>query len=99
MSDTIIDKLLLQAIETNKVKINEYEVSMAQLNTQVDILNKENREYLLKYQELCPHTAEEHVETKGTPGGYDHVSETTYTVSCSRCGKVKRSRLERGTYA
>lgn len=99
MTDTVVDKLLLQAIANNKQKINDYQVSIAQLNTQVDILNKENKEYLDKYMELCPHIEVKRYEVSHMEGGYDHKSETLFEDKCTRCGKVMGSRLERGYYA
>lgn len=99
MTDTIVDKLLLQAIETNKIKIDKYREQVNQLVTTLDILTKENKEYLNKYQELCPHTDIKREQTGYIAGGYDHVSQTTYTDKCTRCGKVVGSKNVRGTYA
>lgn len=99
MTDTIVDKLLLQAIESNKIKIREYEVHRIQLQTQMDILSKENTEYLAKYQELCHHPSSTKERTHYMSGGYDHVSEEQFEDKCDRCGKVLDSYLVRGTYA
>jgi hypothetical protein len=99
MTDTIVDKLLLQAIKSNEVKIKEYEVQRIQLQTQMDILSKENKEYLAKYQEMCSHPSSSREQTHYMSGGYDHVSEAQYEEKCDRCGKVLSSKLIRGTYA
>lgn len=99
MTDTIVDKLLLQAIESNKIKFKEYEVQRIQLQTQMDILSKENTEYLAKYQELCPHPSSTKEWVNYKSGGYDHVSEEEFEDKCDRCGKVLSSKLVRGTYA
>lgn len=99
MTDSIVDKLLLQAIASNKEKIKGYEVQRIQLQTQIDILTKENIEYLSKYQETCPHTDFVREQTHHMSGGYDYVSETQYEDRCVRCGKVTGSKLVRGTYA
>lgn len=99
MTDTVVDKLLQQAIDNNKSLINSHEIKRAQLQTQIDILHKENKEYLDKYQELCPHKTSVREVTHHMEGGYDYVSETQYRDICSRCGKVVGSELVRGTYA
>jgi hypothetical protein len=99
MTETVVDKLLQQAIASNKEKIKGYEVHRIQLQTQIDILTKENKEYLDKYQELCPHETSVREETHHMEGGYDYVSETQYRDVCTRCGKVTGSKLVRGTYA
>jgi hypothetical protein len=99
MTDTVVDKLLLQAIASNKEKIKGYEVHRIQLQTQIDILTKENAEYLAEYQKTCPHTESVREQTHHMEGGYDYVSETQYRDVCTRCGKVTGSKLVRGTYA
>ena len=99
MTDTVVDKLLLQAIASNKEKIKGYEVHRIQLQTQIDILTKENTEYLAEYQKACPHNESVREQTHHMEGGYDHVSETQYRDVCTRCRKVTGSKLVRGTYA
>lgn len=99
MTDTVVDKLLLQAIADNKEKIKGYEVHRIQLQTQIDILTKENAEYLTEYQKACLHTLSTRETVSHMDGGYDHVSETQYRDVCTRCGKVTGSKLVRGTYA
>ena len=96
---TIIDNLLLQAIDSNKEKIKEYQLKLLQLNTQTEILYKENIAYLEKYQELCPHELSSRETVGYMEGGYDHVSETHYREVCTRCGKITASNVVRGTYA
>lgn len=100
MMDTIVDKLLLQAIESNKVKIKEYEVQRIQLQTQMDILHKENEEYLDKYREMCSHIGLIVKEVTGSSaGGYYDKSYTEYSHICSRCRKVLRVENVVGSYA
>lgn len=99
MSNDILDKLLLQAIASNQEKVKQYDVQMAQIGTQIDILNKEIREYRAKYQDMCPHVDAITEKTHYMEGGYDHVSETQYETKCVRCAKVLGSELVRGTYA
>lgn len=99
MTDTVVDKLLLQAIEYNKIKIKEYQEKVVGLQTQAGILLKENVEYTNKYQELCPHTDVKRHQVSHMEGGYDHVSETLFEDKCTRCKKVLGSRLSRGYYA
>ena len=99
MTDTVVDKLLLQAIASNKEKINGYEVHRIQLQTQIDILTKENAEYLVEYQKACPHKDSARETVSNTAGDYYNVSETQYRDVCTRCGKVTGSKLVRGTYA
>jgi cell division protein FtsL len=98
MSDTVVHKLLIQAIASNKEKISKYKVEIKGLDNQIGILNKEIEEYLTALQKNCEH-AEVKRESQYTEGGYDHVSQTTYTDRCVKCDKVISSRLERGTYA
>jgi len=99
MTDTVVDKLLLQAIANNKELIKTHHVHRIQIQTQIDNLTKENAEYLAKYQELCPHETSARETVSHMEGGYDHVSETQYRDVCTRCGKVTGSKLVRGTYA
>ena len=99
MTDTVVDKLLLQAIDNNKDLIKAHEVHRIQLQTQIDILTKENAEYLAEYQKACTHEHSARETVSHMEGGYDHVSETQYRDVCARCGKVTGSKLVRGTYA
>lgn len=99
MTDTVVDKLLQEAIAKNRDLIADHKIHISALNSQVSILTKENEEYLAKYQELCPHTESTRETVSHMEGGYDHVSETQYRDICTRCGKVTGSKLVRGTYA
>jgi hypothetical protein len=98
VTDTIVDKLLIQAIGINAEKIAEHEKQVAFIRNQILILQKEITEYRAEYKKACPHP-EKTVESFYTEGGYDYKSETTYITKCVRCGEKLSSRVERGGYA
>jgi hypothetical protein len=99
MTDTVVDKLLKQAIEVNKKLIIDHTEQVGLLHNQITILDKENAMYLAEYQKHCKHTDSITHQTHYMSGGYDHVSETQYEDRCVRCNIVTGSELVRGTYA
>lgn len=99
MTDTVVDKLLKQAIEVNEKLIIDHTKQVDLLHNQIAILKKENAEYLAEYQKHCEHTDSIRNQIHYMSGGYDHVSETQYEDRCVRCNIVIGSKLIRGTYA
>ena len=99
MTDTLVDKLLKEAITANGIKINDYRKQIELFNNQIAILNKENKEYVAEYQKNCLHPEKKKRAVSHMSGGHDHTSQTTYEIRCTRCEKLFESRIERGTYA
>lgn len=99
MTDTITDKLILQAIDINSKKISEYEEQVSNIQEQASILYKEIQEYRAEYRKACRHNEGFKHESSYTEGGYDYVSETKRITKCSRCGLILETSIERGGYA
>jgi phage host-nuclease inhibitor protein Gam len=99
VTDTIVDKLLIQAIAGSKELIGRYRAEIKELDSQINVLNKELEEYLKTYQDACKHKEGFSHESEYTEGGYDHVSVTKRITKCNRCRMVLETSVERGTYA
>lgn len=98
--DTIVDKLLIDKIEENKVEIVTLQEQVGNIELLINQLKQDNRDYLKSYQDACPHTlGSKKVPVSYMSGGYDHVSEERYEIVCIRCNMVTASKLVRGTYA
>lgn len=99
MTDTVVDKLLLEAIKDKEAEIIEITLKVEVYNEAIRLKRDMINEYKLAYQNACPHPKIERKEVSHMAGGYDHVSETQYRDICARCGMITGSKLVRGTYA
>lgn len=99
MTDTIVDKLLLEKIALNKQEISVLEEQVQSTQRLAAKLYADNIDYTVAYQKACPHPVTEKVLVSHIGGGYDHVSQDNYNIVCVRCKKVVDSKLVRGTYA
>ena len=99
MTDTIVDKLLIEKITQNKQEILNLEEQTQGISKALAKLYSDNREYTISYQKACPHPGTEKIHVSHMSGGYDHVSEDNYNIVCVRCNKIVDSKLVRGTFA
>lgn len=99
MTDTVVDKLLQEAIASTDNKIAAINTEIWIRKEQLEQLDTLRKEYVKSYQDACPHELSVRETVSHMDGGYDHVSETQYRDVCTRCRKVTGSKLIRGTYA
>ena len=96
---SIVFKTLNNAIKESQQKVEEFfkeiEVIKFKIKEEHHII-QECKAYL---QANCLHQNTHKVEGTYMQGGYDHVSESNYTIECTDCGKVLESKCIRGTYA
>jgi len=98
-SMSIVFKTLNNAIKESQLKVEEFfkeiEVIKFKIKEEQHII-EECKTYI---QANCAHQNTHRVQGMYMPGGYDHVSESPYTIECLDCGKVLESKCIRRTYA
>ena len=96
---TLIEKVLKDAILECTVKVSENSAQITHYEALNYTILQDKKLLILELQKHCEH--QNTVQIAGTymSGGYDHVSEQTYTLKCEDCEKVLGSKLIRGTYA
>jgi hypothetical protein len=90
--DTIVDKLLQEAITKNKQEILKLETQAQESSKTLAKIYSDNREYTISYQKACPHPVTEKILVSHTSGGYDHVSEDNYNIVYTRCSRLQISK-------
>lgn len=94
-----VTRILKQTIEENNLNIECFNIKIEEIQVQIDSLYSDNKECISYIQANCSHPNSIRKDGIFMSGGYDHVSEQPYTIVCTECNKVLKSKCIRGTYA